>query len=144
MASFINRESILHKNIISYRPDISPNLLVEEVMTQLMACQGFLPFLGTKFSDLLHFQHQCGHSVLYDKESIDSIYDYLETDMDPTIIITKTHPNNTLSPNISVYDFNLLETTPTTQERTTISNNGAAVSWATLSHQKLTTNPNIN
>ena len=55
MASFMNRESILHKNIILSIQDVSPNLLFEQVLTQLMAYQGFPPFIGNKYSDFLHF-----------------------------------------------------------------------------------------
>ena len=99
------------------RQDVSTNLLFEQVLTQLMACQGFLTFLGTKYSDLLHFQHQCILSVLYDKDSIDSIYDYVETSMNPTILLTKTYLTNTLSPNINLSYLPLLETIPMTQEK---------------------------
>ena len=67
LAYVINRESILH-NIISLSiQDVSPDLLFEQVLTQLMACQGFPPFLGTNYSEFLHFQRQCGRSVLYEK-----------------------------------------------------------------------------
>ena len=46
--SFINRAGILHKNMISSIQDVSPNLLFETFFTQIMACQGFPPFLRTK------------------------------------------------------------------------------------------------
>ena len=75
LAYVINRESILHKKIIFSIKDVPPNLLFEQVLTQLMACQGFPPFLGTNYSEFLHFQRQCGRSVLYEKYSIESIYD---------------------------------------------------------------------
>ena len=87
LASFVERADILHKNIILSIQDVSPNILLELVLTQLMFFQGFPPFLVIKYSDLLHFQHWCGRSVLYDKDSIDSIYDYLENYMSPTILI---------------------------------------------------------
>ena len=58
--SFINTTSIFHKSIILSRKDVSPNYLFEQVITQLMAFQCFHHFLGTNFSDFLHFQHQCG------------------------------------------------------------------------------------
>ena len=97
---FINREAILHKNIILYIQDVSPKLPFEQVITQLMACQGFTPFLGTKYFDYLHIQRQCVCSVIYEKDSIQSIYDYLETSMAPTILINIIHPANNISPNI--------------------------------------------
>ena len=98
MAAFIAIEAILHKNIILSIQDISPNLLLEKVIAQLMDCQVFPPFSGTKYSNFLHFQRHCGCSVIYDKESIDWIYDYIETSMDPAILMTETNPTNTLSP----------------------------------------------
>ena len=79
-----------------------------------MACQDFTISIGTKYSNLLHFQRQCGRSVLYDKYSIYSIYYYLETSISPTIIISETHPTNTLSTDPALSNFTLLETTPTT------------------------------
>ena len=63
--------------------------------------------------------------------------------MDPTILLTETYPNNIISPNISLSEFPLLETTPKTQERTMTHNHAAAVDWDTLVHQKITTNPTI-
>ena len=51
-----------------------------------MSFQYFPPFLGTKYSNFLHFQ-KCGHSVLYDKDYIDSNYNYLETSVAHTILL---------------------------------------------------------
>ena len=92
-----------------------------------MACQGFPTFLGTKYYYFFHFQHQhqLGFSVLYDEYYI---YDYLDTSMAPTILLTEIHPTNKLSPNIVLSDFTLLETTLTTQKKTTTPNNDDAVS----------------
>ena len=56
LASFINRASILHKNIILSIQDVSPNLLFEIFLTQLMTCQGLTPFLGTKYSGFFQIQ----------------------------------------------------------------------------------------
>ena len=98
-----------------------------------MSCQGFPPFLVTKYTYLLHFQRHCGHSILYDKDSIDSMFDYPETSMAPTILITEIHPTNTISPNIALSEFPLMESTPTTQEKTTTPNNGDEFFWDTLS-----------
>ena len=64
IASTINRSDILHKNIILSIQDVSPKLLFKKVLTQLTTCQCFPPFIGTKYSDFLHFQRQCCHSVL--------------------------------------------------------------------------------
>ena len=75
LESLINRAAVLNKNIILSIQDVSPKLLFKKVLIQLMACQGFPTFIGTKYSDFLHFQGQCGCSVIYDKYSIDSIYD---------------------------------------------------------------------
>ena len=76
--------------------DVSPNLLFENFLTQFMDCQSPPPFLGTKYSDFLHFHRQCGCSFLYDKYSIYSIYYYLETSMAPTTLLSKTPPTNTI------------------------------------------------
>ena len=46
LSSFINRVSILHKNMTLSRHDVSPNLLIDQVLTQIMACQGFLLLLA--------------------------------------------------------------------------------------------------
>ena len=70
LASFINRASILHKNIFLFRQDVSTKLLFEQFLTQLMALQGFPPFLGTNYSNFLRFWRQCVHSVIYGKDSI--------------------------------------------------------------------------
>ena len=48
LASFINRSDLFHKNVILSRSDVSPNILFEQLLTQLMACHGFPPFLGTQ------------------------------------------------------------------------------------------------
>ena len=125
MAYFINRVDILHKENILSRQYVSPNLFFEQVLTQLMTCQGFPAFLWTKYSNFLHFQCQCGRSVIYYKYSKDSIYDYLETSIAPTILIIETQPNNPISPNVALSDFPLLENPPTTQERTMTPNNAA-------------------
>ena len=58
--------------------------------------------------------------------------------MAPTILLTKLHPTNTLPPNIALSDFPLLETTPTSLDKTTTPNNAAAVAWAKLAYQKQT------
>ena len=63
--------------------------------------------------------------------------------MAPTIIQTETHSTSTLSPKNALSYFTLMETTPTTQEKTTTLNNYYTVSWDTLPHQKLTMNPTI-
>ena len=72
--TFFNRAAIYNKDIILSRHYVSLNLLFEQVLTKLMACQGCPSFLGTKYSDFLHFQFQCSNSVLYDKSPIYSIY----------------------------------------------------------------------
>ena len=59
------------------------------------------------------------------------------------VLLTETHPTNKISPNIDLYDFPLLETTPNTQDKTDTPNSSAAVAWATLSHQQLTVDPTI-
>ena len=105
LASFINTVTILHKNIILSKQDVSPELLFEKFLTQIMAYQGFPPFLGTKYSDSLNFQRQCSCSVLHDKDFTDHIYDYLDTSMVPTIILTETLTTNKISPNIALSDF---------------------------------------
>ena len=58
LASFINRSAILHKNITLSMQDVSLNILFGKALTQLMASQGFPPFLVTKYSAFLHFQRQ--------------------------------------------------------------------------------------
>ena len=63
--------------------------------------------------------------------------------MATTMILTDTHNNRKISTNIELYDFNILKTTPTTQERTKTHNNSADVAWDTLFHQKLTMDSNI-
>ena len=108
-----------------------------------MDFQDFPPFLGTKYSDFIHFHHQCGCSVLYEKYSRDPIFGYLETSMAPTILLTETPPTNTLSHNIALSEFPILESTKTTQDTTTTPYNATSVSWSTLSHQKLTNDPTI-
>ena len=40
--------AIYNKNIILSRHYVSPNVLFEQTLTQLMACQGFPHFIGTK------------------------------------------------------------------------------------------------
>ena len=55
IASFINILTILQNNIILSRQAFFPNLLFEKVLTQLMGCQCFPPFIGTKYF-FLHFQ----------------------------------------------------------------------------------------
>ena len=52
--------------------------------------------------------------------------------MAPTILLTETHPTNTFSPNIDLYEFPLLETTPTTQEELATPYNAATVAWTKL------------
>ena len=54
--------------------------------------------------------------------------------MAPNILLTETQPSNTLSPNISLSDFSLPETNPTTHDRTTTPNTDAAVACDTLAH----------
>ena len=63
--------------------------------------------------------------------------------MAPTMLITESQTNITLSPNIGLYDFPLLENTTTNQKRTTNPNNAATAAWDKLLHQKITTNPTI-
>ena len=121
----------------------SLNLLFKQVITQHKTCQGFSPFIVTKYYDFLHFQRQYHRSCLCGKYYIDSIYDYPETSMAHTILLTETQPSNTLSTNIYFSEFPLLETTPTTHDKTTNPNNAAAVSWATISHQQPTMDPTI-
>ena len=108
-----------------------------------MACQGFPPFLGTNYTNFLHFKRQYCSSVLYYKDSIDSIYDYLEASMAPTIFLTETLPTNTISHYISLSDFPILESTQTNQDKNNSPFSAAAVAWSTLSHQQLTMDPNI-
>ena len=108
LAYFINRESILHKKIIFPIKYVPPNLLFEQVFTQLMACQGFTLFIGTKYSNFLHFKCQCGCSVIYDKDSIDSIYNYNDTHMDHTAPLNEKPSTNTLLTNIDLYDLPIL------------------------------------
>ena len=67
-----------------------------------------------------------------------------ETYMYPTNLITETYPTNKISTNIYLFDFQLLETNPNTQEKTTTLNNDAAAAWATIYHHNLTTYPTIS
>ena len=75
--------------MILSRKYVSPDLLFEQVITQLNTCQGFPPFIVTKYYDFLHFQRQYDRSVIYGKYYIDSIFDYLETYMAHTILLTE-------------------------------------------------------
>ena len=75
LASFINREPILNKNIILYRKYVSLNLIFEQVITQLMAWKGSPPFINIKYYDLLHFQRSYGCSFIYYKDYIDYKYE---------------------------------------------------------------------
>ena len=93
---FTNREDILRNSFIHYRKDVPSNPLFEKVLTQLMAYQGLPPCIGTKYSKFLHFKCQLIISVLYDKDYIDSIYDYLETSKAPTTLLTKKSVINNL------------------------------------------------
>ena len=63
--------------------------------------------------------------------------------MAPTIIFTEKYPTNALSPNITLSDFLLLETTPNTQGKTTTPNSAAAVNRDTPDHQQITMDPII-
>ena len=141
LAYFITKAAILHNNTILSRQYVSLNLLFEQVLTQIMACQVFPPFLGIKYSYFLRFWCQCVRQVLYDKDYIFSIYNYLETSKEPTALLTKTPCTNTLPPNIALFDFPILKSTQQTQDETTSPDNPTTVSWDTLSHQKLTIDP---
>ena len=141
LVHLIIRKSILHNKIIIYRQDVYTKLLFEKVLTQIMACQVFPPFLGIKYSYFLRFWCQCVRQVLYDKDYIFSIYNYLETSKEPTALLTKTPCTNTLPPNIALFDFPILKSTQQTQDETTSPDNPTTVSWDTLSHQKLTIDP---
>ena len=48
--------AILHNNIILSRYDVSPNFLIEKVITQLMACQGFPRLLAPSTTIFLIFR----------------------------------------------------------------------------------------
>ena len=63
--------------------------------------------------------------------------------MAPTTFLTKIHSNNTISPNIDLSDFPILESTQTIQDTTTSPSNATVVSWDTLAHQQLNMNPII-
>ena len=64
--------------------------------------------------------------------------------MVPTILITSTHPTNAISPNIALSDLSILESTQTTQDKTTTPNNAAAVKWDKLSQHQITMNSAID
>ena len=63
--------------------------------------------------------------------------------MDPNILLTETHPINTLSCKIYLSDLPLMETITDTQEKLTTPNIATTVYWYTLSHQQLTMDPTI-
>ena len=63
--------------------------------------------------------------------------------MAPTTLLTETPSTNTLSPNISLSEFHILEFTQRTQYTTTSLANASSVDWDTLAHQQLTMDPNI-
>ena len=144
MDCVINRASIRHKNNILYRHYVSSELLFGKVITQLLAYQGFLLFLAPNTPISFIFNG-----------NVDVQFSMIKTPQTPCMINLKppwpllylslnTHPKNTLSTNIVLSGFPLLETTPTTQERTTTPNNDAIVAWDTLSHQQLTVDPPIS
>ena len=64
--------------------------------------------------------------------------------MSPTILLTETRPTNHLSPNISLSEFPIIESTPIIQDKTTTPNNASEDAWSTLAQQKLTMDPNIS
>ena len=97
----MNTSVIIHKIIILYKYYISPNFLSEQVITPLMACQAPLLFFGIKYSNFLHFHCQFFLSVLYEKDSIEYIYDYVENPVASTNLLGETPSTNTLSPNIA-------------------------------------------
>ena len=103
-----------------------------------MACQGFTNFLGTKYSDFLQFQQQCSFSVLYDKQTIYYLYDYLETSKSPTTLITDTPSTDNHSPHIAMSDFTILEQTPPNKDPTNSLANTTSVIGATIAHKQLT------
>ena len=47
LASFIKRGATLQKNTLLSKKVVYPNILFEQLLTNIMACQGFPPFLGT-------------------------------------------------------------------------------------------------
>ena len=61
--------------------------------------------------------------------------------MYPTTFLTKTISDNTLSPNVYLSDFHILESIQRTQDTTTYPDNYTSVAWATTSHKKLTMEP---
>ena len=55
LAYFIDRGSLLQKNIRIPNQAVSTNLLFEKVITQLMECQGFPQFIGTSYSKFFYY-----------------------------------------------------------------------------------------
>ena len=108
-----------------------------------MACQGFPPFIGTKYSNFLNFQLKHGHSVIYEKDSLNYLYGYLETSKAPTTLIPKTSSTSNNSPYIAIYDFPTLAPTQPPQDASTSPSNATYVSWATFFQQQFNMDPNI-
>jgi hypothetical protein len=94
--AYFNRATLLQKNITLSHQQVAPNLLFAQVLSELMTCTGFAPFLGAKYSDFLHFQRANGRDILYESESLGSIFDYLETSKAPSVL-TSEHPTSTPS-----------------------------------------------
>ena len=109
-----------------------------------MACQGFPPFLTTKYSNFIDFQRQCDLSVLHDKDSLGSLYNYLETSKAPTTLLTKIISTVNSAPYIAMYDLPTLSSTSPAQYPSTPHDNVTSVAWSTLSHQQLTMYPTID
>ena len=95
--SFLNREATLEKNILLSKQPVVPNLLFEHVIIQLMSCEGMPPFLGNKYSHFLHFQQAHGRGTVYQEDTLDSIYDFLETAKAPTKLIPDSLSSSTAS-----------------------------------------------
>ena len=68
----------------------------------------------------------------------------MKTSNIPTTLITKTSSNGNHSPHIAMSEFTSLETTPNYQYPYTSPDNATDVAHTTLSHQKLTMDPNID
>ena len=95
IASFINRCALLQKNITIPNQAVSSNILFDKVLTHIIACKGFPPFLVTKYSSFLLFHKAHGCSSSLTDEPPPPLYDYLETSKDPlTITLSSTPTTN--------------------------------------------------
>ena len=102
--SFINIGVLLQKNILLSKYCLFPNILFEQVLIHITACQYFPSFVGTKYSAFLIFHRAHGYSSPYTDETLVSQYEYLETYKAPTNLYldstsTLIHPSQ-LTPHI--------------------------------------------